>query len=144
MSRVATVLAHRRGAPRGGGAHLDDLLGAVGPEQVYFELQRNGIAEQDVANEQIVRFARELGRPLVGTADVHYLKREDYDHHAALLCVQTKSRLDDPRRMRFETNDFVKARQEMAADVFSAWPEAIATTLEIAERCDVELSSTAS
>jgi DNA polymerase-3 subunit alpha len=120
-------------------AHLDDLLGAVGPEQVYFELQRNGIAEQDVANEQIVRFARELGRPLVGTADVHYLKREDYDHHAALLCVQTKSRLDDPRRMRFETNEFfLKSSQEMA-DAFSAWPEAIATTLEIAERCDVEL-----
>ena len=75
-------------------AHLDDLIQAFGPEQVYFEVQKNGIAEQDKANEGIVRFARELGRPLVGTADVHYLRREDYDNHAALLCVQTKSTLE--------------------------------------------------
>ena len=54
-------------------AHIDDLIGVFGAEQVYFELQRNGIAEQDKANEGIVKVARELGRPLVGTADVHYL-----------------------------------------------------------------------
>ncbi len=120
-------------------AHVDALIGAIGAEQVYFELQRNGIAEQDVANEQIVRFARELGRPLVGTADVHYLSREDYDHHAALLCVQTKTRLDDPRRLRFDTNEFfLKSSQEMA-QAFAPWPEATATSLEIAERCNVEV-----
>ena len=63
------------------------------PENVYFEVQKNGIAEQDKANEGIVRVAREVGRPLVATGDVHYLRREDYDHHKALLCVQTKSTL---------------------------------------------------
>ncbi|MDX6606885.1 MAG: polymerase subunit alpha, partial [Solirubrobacterales bacterium] len=52
-------------------AHIDDLIGAFGAEQVYFEVQRNGITEQDKANEGIVRVARELGRPLVATADVH-------------------------------------------------------------------------
>ena len=51
------------------------------------------IAEQDRVNEQLAKFAREMGRTLVATADVHYLRREDYDHHAALLCVQTKSTL---------------------------------------------------
>ena len=55
-------------------AHLDDLVQAFGPEHVYFEVQRNGLAEQDRANEGIVRIARELGRPLVGTGDVHYLR----------------------------------------------------------------------
>ena len=70
-------------------AHADELLGVFGDDNVYFEIQRNGLAEQDKCNEGIVRIAREVGRPLVGTADVHYLRRQDYDHHTALLWVQT-------------------------------------------------------
>jgi DNA polymerase-3 subunit alpha len=119
-------------------AHLDDLIQAFGPEQVYFEVQKNGIAEQDKANEGIVRFARELNRPLVGTADVHYLRREDFDNHAALLCVQTKSTLQMPK-MSFDTNEFyIKDNAEMA-DSFAEWPEAVPATLEIAERCEIEI-----
>ena len=119
-------------------AHLDDLIQAFGPEQVYFEVQKNGIAEQDKANEGIARFARELGRPLVGTADVHYLRREDFDNHAALLCVQTKSTLQLPK-MSFDTNEFyIKSSEEMA-ESFAEWPEAVPTSLEIAERCDIEI-----
>jgi DNA polymerase III subunit alpha len=119
-------------------AHLDDLIQAFGPEQVYFEVQKNGIEEQEKANQGIVRFARELGRPLVGTADVHYLRREDFDNHAALLCVQTKSTLEAPK-MSFDTNEFfLKSNEEMASS-FSEWPEAIPTTLEIAERCEIEI-----
>jgi DNA polymerase III subunit alpha len=119
-------------------AHLDDLVQAFGPEQVYFEVQKNGIAEQDKANEGIARFAREMGRPLVGTADVHYLRREDFDNHAALLCVQTKSTLQMPK-MSFDTNEFyIKDNQEMA-DSFAEWPEAVPTTLEIAERCEIDI-----
>src|SRR5688500_517352 len=85
-------------------AHADRLLQAFGSDNVYFEIQRNGIAEQDKANEGIVRIARELGRPLVATGDVHYLKREDFDHHRALLCVQTKSTLAAPK-LSFDTNE---------------------------------------
>jgi DNA polymerase-3 subunit alpha len=119
-------------------AHLDDLIHAFGPEQVYFEVQKNGIGEQDRANEGIVRFARELGRPLVGTADVHYLRREDFDNHSALLCVQTKSTLEAPK-LSFDTNEFfLKSNDEMAA-AFAEWPEAVASTTEIAERCEVEI-----
>jgi DNA polymerase-3 subunit alpha len=123
-------------------AHLDDLIQAFGPDQVYFEVQKNGIAEQDKANQGIVRYARELGRPLVGTADVHYLRREDFDNHAALLCVQTKSTLEAPK-MSFDTNEFyIKSSEEMA-ESFAEWPEAVPTTIEIAERCslDIELGS---
>ncbi|HEY5977659.1 MAG TPA: DNA polymerase III subunit alpha [Solirubrobacterales bacterium] len=123
-------------------AHIDDLIQAFGPEQVYFEVQKNGIDEQDKANEGIVRFARELGRPLVGTADVHYLTRDDFDNHAALLCVQTKSTLEAPK-MSFDTNEFyIKSSTEMA-ESFAEWPEAVPTSLEIAERCslDIELGS---
>ena len=97
--------ADRRGPPAEARAHLDELVQVFGPEDVYFEIQHNGIAEQEQVNEAIVRFAPEMGRPLVATADVHYLRREDYHHHAALLCVQTKSTLAQPK-MSFDTNEF--------------------------------------
>jgi DNA polymerase-3 subunit alpha len=119
-------------------AHLDDLIQAFGPEQVYFEVQKNGIPEQDKANEGIVRYARELGRPLVGTADVHYLRRDDFDNHKALLCVQTKSTLEAPK-LSFDTNEFYLKDSAEMAESFAEWPEAVPTTLEIAERCDAEI-----
>ncbi len=119
-------------------AHADDLLGVFGPENVYFEVQNNKIPEQDRANESIVRIARELGRPLVGTADVHYLRREDYSTHAALLCVQTKSTLAQPK-LSFDTNEFYLKDVAEMEEAFREWPEAVPTTLEIAERCDIEL-----
>ena len=118
--------------------HVDQLVQVFGPEDVYFEVQKNGIPAQDKANEAIVRIAREMGRPLVATGDVHYLTRDHYEHHKALLCVQTKSTLSAPK-LSFDTNEFyLKDSDEMAAD-FGAWPESIATTLEIAERCQVEI-----
>jgi DNA polymerase-3 subunit alpha len=126
------------GRPAKARAHADELMGAFGAENVYFEVQKNGLALQDRCNEEIVRIAREHGRPLVGTGDVHYLRREDYHHHAALLCVQTKSTLSQPK-ISFDTNEFyLRSTQEMI-DSFAEWPEAIASTVEIAERCDVEL-----
>ena len=119
-------------------AHADELIQAFGADSVYFEVQKNGLPEQEKANEGIVKIARELGRPLVGTGDVHYLRREDYQHHAALLCVQTKSTLAQPK-IRFETNEFYLRSNEEMTNAFAEWPEAIATTVEIAERCNVEL-----
>jgi DNA polymerase-3 subunit alpha len=119
-------------------AHADELLGVFGSENVYFEVQKNGLAQQEKCNEGIVRIAREVGGSLVGTGDVHYLRREDYEHHTALLCVQTKSTIAAPK-LTFDTNEFyLRDSQEMHA-AFAEWPEAIASTLEIAERCSVEL-----
>jgi DNA polymerase-3 subunit alpha len=136
QSRFCRRLIEER--PDDARAHLDDLIQTFGAEQVYFEVQKNGIPEQDKANEGIVRYARELGRPLVGTADVHYLRREDFDNHSALLCVQTKSTLEAPK-LSFDTNEFyLKDSEEMTAS-FAEWPEAVPTTLEIAERCQVEI-----
>jgi DNA polymerase-3 subunit alpha len=119
-------------------AHVDELIQVFGPDNVYFELQQNGLPEQDKANEWIVRTAREVGRPLVATADVHYLRREDYDNHRALLCVQTKSTLAEPK-LSFDTNEFYLKGSEEMASAFARWPEAVPTTLEIAERCNVEI-----
>ena len=119
-------------------AHLDDLIQTFGPEQVYMEVQKNGIPDQDKANEGIVRYAKEIGRPLVATADVHYLTRDDFDNHAALLCVQTKSTLAAPK-MSFDTNEFyIKTSDEMH-EAFAEWPEAVPNSLEIAERCSLNI-----
>jgi DNA polymerase-3 subunit alpha len=136
QSRFCRRLVEER--PDDARAHVDDLMQIFGRDQVYFEVQNNGVTEQDRANEGIVRIAAEMGRPLVGTADVHYLRREDYDLHKALLCVQTKSTLAEPK-LSFDTNEFfLKSSQEMA-ETFAAWPEALPTSLEIAERCELEL-----
>ena len=119
-------------------SHVDQLLQVFGPEDVYFEVQKNGVPEQDKANEGIVRIARELGRPLVATGDVHYLGRDDFDNHKALLCVQTKSTLAEPK-LTFDTNEFyLKSSEEMAA-AFAEWPESLAATAEIAERCNLDI-----
>jgi DNA polymerase-3 subunit alpha len=119
-------------------AHADDLLRVFGPENVYFELQKNGLAPQEKCNEGIARIAEEVGGSLVGTGDVHYLRREDYDHHTALLCVQTKSTLAAPK-LTFDTNEFYLRDCEQMAAAFAQWPQALASTVEIAERCSVEL-----
>ncbi len=119
-------------------AHADDLVRIFGQDNLYFEVQKNGLTPQDKCNEGIVRIAREMGGSLVGTGDVHYLRREDYDHHTALLCVQTKSTLAAPK-MTFETNEFYLRDSAEMASAFAEWPEAISSTIEIAERCNVAL-----
>jgi DNA polymerase III subunit alpha len=136
QSRFCRRLVEER--PQDARAHVDELLQVFGSEDVYFEIQANGLAEQDKANEGIERVAREVGRPLVATCDVHYLNREDYANHGALLCVQTKSTIAEPK-LRFDTNEFFLKSPEEMAESFAAWPEAVPTTLEVAERCDVEM-----
>ncbi|HEY7076731.1 MAG TPA: DNA polymerase III subunit alpha, partial [Solirubrobacteraceae bacterium] len=118
-------------------AHVDELIGVFGPEDVYLEVQKNGAPEQEQVNQAMQRFAQELNRPLVATADVHYLRQEDHQHHAALLCVQTKSTLQQPK-MTFSNDFYLKSNEEMA-EAFADMPQALATTLEIAERCDTSL-----
>src|ERR671919_2574620 len=120
QSRFCRRLVEER--PADARSHLDDLVQVFGPEDVYFEVQKNGVGEQDKANEGIVRIARELGRPLVATGDVHYLRRDDYSNHAALLCVQTKSTLEQPK-LTFETNEFFLKSPEEMHESFGAWPE---------------------
>ena len=118
--------------------HIDDLVQIFGEDDVYIEVQKNGLVEQDQVNEGAVKIARELNRQLVATTDVHYLRREDHDHHTALLCVQTKSTLQNPK-MRFDNNEFyLKSTEEMVA-AFTDWPEAVPNAAEIAERCELEI-----
>jgi len=110
-----------------------------GKDSFFLEIQKNGIPEQDEANGLLAELSRETGIPLVATADLHYLRREDHEAHDALLCIQTGKKLSDVNRMRFATNEFYfKSPAEMSAD-FADHPEALKSTLRIAERCSIAL-----
>lgn len=105
----------------------------------YLELQENYIPEQAKANQGLVQISKELDIPLVATNDCHYLTREEAYAHEVLLCIQTGKTMDDPNRMRFANEEFyVKTPDEMI-ELFKDYPGATANTIEIAERCNLEL-----
>lgn len=105
----------------------------------YLELQNNGIEEQNLVNQSLIKLSRETGIPLVATNDAHYLRREDARAHEVLLCIQTGRKITDEGRMKFSSDDFyIKSPEEMAA-AFKNVPEALENTVKIAESCNVEL-----
>ena len=109
-----------------------------GKEHFYLELQDHGIEEQRVVNQGLMRISRETGLPLVVTNDAHYLRKEDAVMQDVLLCVQTGKTVDDPNRMRFQTEEFyLKSEAELSA-LFPNCPEALENTVKIARRCNVE------
>ncbi len=111
----------------------------LGPENFYFEIQANGLPEQEAVNRQLIELGRELHIGVVATNDCHYLKKEDAKAHEVLLCIQTGKTLKDSTRMKFSTNEFyLKSPREMA-ETFKDVPEAIRNSIIIAERCNVEL-----
>jgi DNA polymerase III subunit alpha len=111
-----------------------------GKDFYFMEIQSHGIEEQSRVTEGTVRIARELGAPLCGTNDSHYVDAGAAKAHEALLCIQTGSSMSDPNRWRFSTEEFyLKSADEMRA-VFKDLPEAYRNTLAVAERCDLELA----
>ena len=107
-------------------------------EDYYLEIQNNGIKEQLVANQRIIKLARELDIPLIATNDSHYLRKEDAYSHEILLCIQTGKRMSDEDRMQFGSDElYVKSPEEMIG-FFKDVPEAIENTIKIAEQCNVE------
>ena len=117
-------------------ARLQDIFGR---DNLFVELQDHGLDEQRKTNPQLIDIARRIGAPLLATNDSHYTHREDAVAHDALLCVQTGSAMDDPKRFKFEGNEhYLKSAAEMR-HLFSELPEACDNTLWIAERADVEI-----
>ena len=112
---------------------------AFGKDFYFMEVQSHGIEEQSRVTEGTVRIARELGAPLCGTNDSHYVDAGHAKAHEALLCIQTGAAMSDPGRWRFSTEEFyLKSADEMRS-VFKDLPEAYRNTLAVAERCDLEL-----
>ena len=116
----------------------------LGPGNFFLEMQYQGIEEQRTVNTGLQPIARDLGLPLVCTNDVHYLEQGDHRPHDVLLCIGTGKNISDERRLRYHGDQFyLKSPDEMGA-VFGDWPQALANTVAVAERCDVELSTTQS
>ena len=109
-------------------------------DRFYVEVQANHLPEQEKVNPALIELAREMSLPLVATNDCHYLKAEDSEAHEVLLCVQSSKVMSDENRWRFGTDQlYVKTPEEMEAE-FSHCPDAIANTVAIADRCNLELS----
>jgi len=109
------------------------------PGRFYLEMQRHGLALQDQVNAEIVKMSSDLRLPLLATNDAHYLEAHDHGPHEALLCIGTGTHLDDPKRFRFDGQGFyVKSGDEMV-ELFRDHPSAVANTVEVAERCNLEL-----
>ncbi len=114
---------------------LKELFG----EDFYIELQNHGIPEQAEVLPKLRRLAKELGIKTVGTNDIHYVNKDDADAQDVLLCIQTQRFVDETDRMRMETEEFyLKSYDEMAAALPDD-PDALDTTNEIAEKCNVEI-----
>ncbi len=115
-----------------------------GRENFFCEVMDHGLGIERDVQKDLIRLAKELDLPLVATNDLHYTRAEDADAHAALLCVQSGSTLQDPKRFKFDANEFyLKSPREMRS-IWSDFPEACDNTLLIAERCDVEFNTKAS
>ena len=118
---------------------IGEMIEIFGRDNYYVELQDQGLAEQRRINPDLVLLAGEFNIPLVGTNDCHYLRQEDARPHDVLLCIQTGKGINDPNRMKFPNDEFyVKSPDEMAK-IFAEVPEALATTAEIADRCELEI-----
>ncbi|HEX3453137.1 MAG TPA: DNA polymerase III subunit alpha, partial [Gaiellaceae bacterium] len=135
--RVSRALEENR--PADAAADLDRLVQIFGRDSTYVEIQNAGLAEQARINPLLAKLAADTGLPLVATGDVHYLRHEDAYSHEALLCIQSGDSLKNPNHWKFDTDQFYfKTPEEMAAD-FPEHAEALVRTLEIAERCSVEI-----
>ena len=110
-------------------------------DRLFLELQDNGIPEQKKVNEGLIALSKRYDIPLVATNDCHYLRREESRAHELLLCIQTGKTINDHDRLKLSTDEFYFKSPEEMGKAFSAYPEALANTLKIAEMCNLRMES---
>jgi DNA polymerase-3 subunit alpha len=117
---------------------IGEYTDIFGRENFYLEVMDHGMEEEKIVNRGIIELSRKLDLPLVATNDVHYLRKEHAKAHEIMLCIQTGSKLDDPKRFRFSGPEYYfKSPDEMKA-IFKEIPEAVTNTVDIAARCNIE------
>ena len=110
-----------------------------GRDHYYLEIQDHGLKEQTLVNAGLAQLSKALGAPLIATPDCHYLNRQDAAAHEALLCIQTATNLNDPKRLRFGSEEFyLKSEAEMRA-LFAWAPGAVDATVAVAASCNLTL-----
>ena len=123
------------GAERAAQEYID----IFGKENYFFEIQDHGLDEERIVDRELKRMAQKFGVGLVATNDLHYVMREDAEAQDVLLCIQTASTVDDPKRMKFANDQFYLKSYDEMAERFADCPEALENTVKIAERCNVTL-----
>ena len=110
-------------------------------DDFYLEIQDHGIAEEKTVLLKIAEMSERLGIPMVATNDVHYLNKEDAELQDVLMCVQMGKTIDDPDRMKFETEEFyLKTYEEMEA-ALPGFTDALDRTVEIANKCNISIKT---
>src|SRR5437773_800060 len=120
---------------------MDWFKQTLGAENFYLELQNHGIPEQAKVNRHLIPWAKEFGLKLVATNDVHYVEQSHSHAHDCLVCTGTQSMLSDPKRMSAgypKEQFYLRSAEEMKAR-FAEAPEAVQNTLEVAEKCNLEI-----
>lgn len=116
-----------------------EYLDIFGKDNFFLELQSNGIEEQTVANQGLIKLSKELDIPLVATNDAHYLRKQDARAQEILMCIQTGKKITEEDHMQFSTDEFyIKSPEEMKKS-FSHIEGAIENTVKIADRCNVTI-----
>jgi len=117
----------------------EELAAIFDHDRFYLEVQANGLPVQVRVNKMLRELSRELSLPLVATNDCHYLNREDAEAHDVLLCIQTGKTVEDPKRLKFSTDEFYfKSREEMLKNL-EGFEDALDNTTQIADRCTYEM-----
>ncbi|HQZ86958.1 MAG TPA: DNA polymerase III subunit alpha, partial [Actinomycetota bacterium] len=117
-----------------------DFRDILGDGNFFVELMDHGLGIERKHREELLRIARSLDLPLVATNDLHYVYPGDAEMHDVLLCIGTRTTMDDPKRFRFDGRDFYLKSGEEMREVWRELPEACDNTLLIAERCNVEFA----
>ena len=105
----------------------------------YFELQKHNVLELDLINQELVKLSSKLNIPLVATNDVHYVNKDDAYAHDVLLCIQTNNTIQNEKRPKMSDDSFYLKSPEEMAELFGDYPEALANTERIAEKCKLDL-----
>jgi DNA polymerase-3 subunit alpha len=120
---------------------VDFFKQTLGAENFFLELQNHGIPEQAKVNSHLIKWSKEFGLKLVATNDVHYINKSDSHAHDCLVCIGTQDLLSNPKRMSasyIPEQFFLRSAEEMKAR-FAETPEAVKNTLEVAEKCNLEI-----
>ncbi len=109
-------------------------------DDYYLEIQNHGIQEEALVRDGMVELSKDLSIPLIVTNDIHYLKKDHYMPHDCLICLQTGKDRDDPKRLRYSTNEiYFKSQAEMLA-TFPEYEDAMKRTIEVADKCNLEMN----
>ncbi len=108
-------------------------------DDFYLEIMRHGISDQHFVDDQILRLSKETGIKVVATNDTHYLEQKDADAHEAFMCIAMNKLYDDPKRLRHSVHEFYLKSPEQIAKLYADIPEAIQSTQEIADKCNLTI-----